>query len=260
MQVYAEDETGFISARLAEKRKNYVCPECKQIVRLRGGVERQSHFFHVLPNLNCRLAQKSLTHLRIQKFLTHLLQNEDAVMEKPFLEINRIADVACLKTNKIFEIQYSPISYEEAFQRCIDYESLGFELIWILHINSFGETKKMSDAEKFLRTRNCYFTNMDGKGSGEIYDQREELHGNIRKYWDPPIPIDLKKCFSIPRTLKLPPEKSGWTLYHKWDVIYFLLKGMKTEVFDPNETDEKPLSFKEQYMEWLYMLLERSSK
>lgn len=258
MQIYAKDKMGSISARLAEKQKNYSCPECGQKVRLRGGVERQAHFFHIESKKKCRLAQKGLIHLHVQKFLVHLLEGEEAVMEKFFPEKKRVADVACMKTKKVFEVQYSPISFEEVRQRCADYEDLGFQVIWILHIHQFNK-KKMTQAELFLRSKNCYFSNMDAKGSGIIFDQREKLHGSRRKYWGNRTSVNLQKSYSISGDLTLPDFKKNWTLCHEGDVIYHFLKGGDETIFNPSR-QRKPLMLKEKYMEWLYMLLERNVK
>ncbi|HSX04282.1 MAG TPA: competence protein CoiA family protein [Rhabdochlamydiaceae bacterium] len=197
MQLYALSQKSLILASQAEKGKDYLCPECSSILRIRGGKERQLHFFHLKANDSCKQHQKGLIHLKLQLHLQTLLSEENPQLEFHFPEISRIADVACLKSKRIFEIQYSPISLEEAQNRTKDYESLGFRLIWILHDHQFNK-RKVSAAEAFLRTKTCYFTDFDKEGRGSAYDQFEILRGNRRVFRSPPFKVDLKNLLQHP--------------------------------------------------------------
>ena len=61
MQLYALDQQGKLtSARLAKKQTNYRCLECQQNIRLRGGPQRQPHFYHLDPTPFCRQHQSFL--------------------------------------------------------------------------------------------------------------------------------------------------------------------------------------------------------
>lgn len=191
MQLYAFHEKKFILAADASKGKDYLCPECSSTLRVRGGNRRQLHFFHLKAPPSCKQHQKGEIHLKLQLHLQTLLADEDPRLEFRFPQIDRIADVACLKSKKIFEIQYSPISFEEAQKRTQDYESLGFQVIWVLHDHQFNK-RKLSPAESYLRTKLCYFTDFDKQERGIIYDQLETVHGNRRVFRGPPIQVDVK--------------------------------------------------------------------
>lgn len=252
MQVYAFDETTPLLAAQAYKGKNYYCPQCQGVVRLRKGDQRQPHFFHLKLTSSCRLAQKGLPHLQLQFFIKNLFTF--AEMEVQFPSIGRIADVADMESKIIFEIQYSPMSLEEARGRCADYESLGFRIVWILHDDTFNQ-KTLSPAEKFLRTRTCYFSNMDGSGKGILYDQHEEIRGRWRRVKSSPLPIDLNALQPVEKiALK---HRIGWTLYCPGDLIDLSLQGK----FALPKRSLKPLQWlKDAYLAWLYILLAKSSK
>ena len=50
MQIYAYDQGGgFIAAHKAEERKDYFCPDCHEILRVRSGPFIRTHFFHFKP-------------------------------------------------------------------------------------------------------------------------------------------------------------------------------------------------------------------
>lgn len=263
MQIYALEKNRLISAKNAEKAKDYRCPECLGRVRYRGGKLRQSHFFHLKALSSCRQSQKGLIHLHMQLYLKDLLQHEGPVMEKIFPERGRIADVACLQTKKIFEIQYSPMSLKEAKARCLDYESLGFEMVWILHDHTFNQ-KKIAPSEQFLRTKTCYFSNMDAEGKGVIYDQFEQIVGKRRQFIGPKKEVDLRVLMKWPK-IKMPPlrflEKRAhtWPFYHRGDLIDLALSATFSI---PKIPQKKPWfnRLKEAYLVGFYMLLSRSSK
>lgn len=182
MQLYALDENSPVLAGEAVKQKNYQCPECLTFVRLRGGPHRQFHFYHTRSRPSCRQHQKSLAHLQLQLHLKSLIPNSS--LEKPFSQINRIADVAWEEKRIVFEIQCSPISLSEVQSRSEDYAKVGYTAVWILHDRRFNK-KNLSAAEFFLRTRKCYF----GR-ENLIYDQFEILQGSRRVLRGPQLPID----------------------------------------------------------------------
>jgi competence protein CoiA len=214
MQLYGLSQKNLILASDAEKGKDYLCPECRTTLRARKGQERQPHFFHLQAVPHCRQHQKGIIHLKLQFYIEALLHEEEPKLEYPFPSIGRIADVACLKSKKIFEIQYSPISLEEAAARCRDYENVGFELIWLLHDHRFNK-RKVAAAEAFLRQRACYFTDFDAKGIGLIYDQREILRDRYRLYRGKKIPIDLKKPLPPREPARAaPPRKPFFKKYY----------------------------------------------
>ena len=254
MQIYALDENQLISAYEAQKRKNYQCPECLNSVRFRSGRQKQPHFFHLSKHLFCHQSKKGMIHLRLQYFIKNLLKG--AEMEKSFPEINRIADVACMETKKIYEIQYSPLSLEEAKMRCADYERIGFEVIWILHEHTYNQ-KKLRPPERFLRTKTCYFSNMDAYGKGMIYDQMDIIQGFRRLFKSPLTPVNLEVSHPIPQSSNWPPflehRIKTWPFYHEGDVIDQTIK--KTFFSKPLVKKKFLIRIKEAYLALLHMLL-----
>lgn len=195
-----------------------------------------------------RQVQKSEIHLRLQRFIQYLFENE-AEMEKGFSSIHRIADIACLPSKKIYEIQCSPISLEEAKSRCADYESLGFQVIWVLHDKQFNP-HNMSPAEKFLQTKACYYTNMDKEGNGIIYDYLETLGKK---------PINLRKCYPLPAYFwpSLLSHRSQRPLFHEGD---FFDLAIKRKLTLPKQREKFLTKMKDGYLALLHMLLESSCR
>lgn len=259
MQIYALDESRLISALEADKGKNYLCPQCVAPVRVRQGDYRQSHFFHLSQNSRCRQSQKGEVHLTIQKMIHHMFPG--SVMEKPYPEIGRIADVADEEGKVIYEIQYSPISLREAKERSQDYESLGYSVVWLLHQETFNR-EIVTPGEFFLRTKTCYYTNIDEKGNGVIFDQLDSFIGKKRAYTTHLTTVSLRQRRPLP-PFKWPKELAyreiGWALMHQGDVCDMALKGK----FFPVEQDEKISlwnQLKEIYLTALHLVLSRSAK
>lgn len=193
MQLYALDQHGaFISASHASKQCNYYCLECRGLVRLRSGVHRRKHYYHIASTTSCRLNGKSLIHLQTQCFIQNLLTEKECVLEAPFPNIQRIADAVWLSKKIIFEIQCSPIRREEVLQRNQDYQKEGYQVIWIFHERSFNRWK-ISGAELALRYSPYYYTNIDEEGRGCIYDQFDLIMKGIRHTSLGVLPIDLAR-------------------------------------------------------------------
>ncbi|MBI2742335.1 MAG: hypothetical protein HYX48_00260 [Chlamydiales bacterium] len=192
MQFYALDGDFPILATHAQRHEEYRCPECKGAVRLRKGAHRQPHFYHPTVPALCLQHKKSLTHLRIQWIIQALFPSGEARMERPFPEIGRIADVAWERGKIVFEIQYSPISLQEARSRCADYRSIGYTPIWILHEKQFNK-RKICAAEQLLRKTGAYYTNIDEKGHGEIFDQFDICLRGRRLFSGPRLKVNVKE-------------------------------------------------------------------
>lgn len=201
MQLYALEEKGLaIFANAALRGQDYTCLECQGIVRVRGGLHRQNHFYHLQQERTCRQNAKGMEHIQLQSYLHRLLPGQ-CELEKRFPEIGRIADVVWESEKLIFEIQCSPISAEEVRLRIQDYESLGFRVVWILHDKQFN-TRRISAAELYLTPRPHYYTNINKEGSGIIYDQFDVISKGLRLLKSPPFPVDLR--YPV-RELPLPP-------------------------------------------------------
>lgn len=200
MQLYALDFEGqLINARQALRQTDYQCLECQQIIRLRGGPQRQRHFYHLDPTPFCRQHQKGPIHLQLQSFFFQQLPFGDCQLECSFPSIRRIADVAWPSQKIIFEIQCSPISPQEVLARNQDYQKLGWNVIWILHDQRYNQTR-LSSAELALRCSPHFYTNMNAVGSGMIYDQFQVCENGVRLKCLPPLPVNI--------TDKLPVDSS----------------------------------------------------
>lgn len=193
MQLYALDrEKKLIFAGDALKQTDYFCLECESPVRRRGGLHRKDHFYHLEALRDCRQNGKTLEHLNVQFFCLQALPQGECVLEKRFPDINRIADVVWEPKKLIFEIQCSPISSNEVYERNQDYKKIGYEVVWILHDKRFNQ-KRLSGAEHFLYSSPHYFTNMTEEGKGEIYDQFSLIDRGLRLNRLKPLPIDIRQ-------------------------------------------------------------------
>lgn len=197
MQWVALDGKSFITAAQAERKKDYQCPECHLTIRLRAGPHRQSHFYHLRSSATCPQHQKTAEHLQTQHTLAALGAADDARIEAPFPTIGRIADVAFFRLRTVVEIQVSPLSLEEAQARTRDYLSLGWQIVWILHEQTFNR-KRLAPAERHLRTyTTCYFTNISPQGQGIFYDQFEAWQHYERIAKGPALPVAPHRLFPM---------------------------------------------------------------
>ena len=179
-----------VLAEHASKGKDYFCPECFKPVRLRKGPMRRPHFFHKAKRKACRQFKKSWTHLQIQLHILNLLPKDQAILEKPFPEIKRVADVVWITQGIVFEIQCSPISLIECQERNADYRSLGLTTVWILQDHKFNR-RFLTATEKNLRLSLCFFSHIDRFDHCHIYDQFEVIKDAKRLYRSRRLPVDL---------------------------------------------------------------------
>jgi len=248
MQFYAlEDRSVPVSAAKAIKQKDYQCPECSGILRLRGGVHKQLHFYHLKGNPHCFQHRKSLSHLQAQRKILSILPEGQASMEKAFPSIQRIADVVWEEEKLVFEVQCSPITSSEVQERNRDYAELGYQVIWILHCRRFNQ-KKMSAAELHLCGSPRYFTDIDEKGEGKIYDQFEIVRSPVRRYRGIPLTVDLSvphpMTSSLKERVRIP--ESLLSRFETWPV-YFLGDLVDSSIKRGNLYTEKLLLIEERY-------------
>lgn len=222
MQLFAANKNGeMISVQQANRQENYICLECKGLVRRRAGLQRTPHFFHLRHTTLCRLSNKSLPHLQTQRYLQSLFPLGDCELEHPFPRINRIADVVWISRKMIFEVQCSPIDPQEIHNRNRDYSREGYQVIWILHDKRYNQWK-VSSAEYALRHTPHYFTNMNDEGVGLIYDQDSLINHGIRKARTPIVQVDLARPQTIkkkqsPESLKY--RELYWPLHFAGDLL-----------------------------------------
>lgn len=198
MQLYALDHLDQpVFIKHAAKGKDYHCLECSNLVRVRSGLHRQPHFYHLQPLSVCRLSGKTMQHLQVQWFLFDQLPAQDCQLEYRFPSIGRIADVAWLSQKIVFEVQCSSITAAEVAQRNADYEQLGWRVVWILHDSRYNQ-KRLSAAEVYLENFPHYFTTIDAVGKGYIYDQLSVRQKGERILFSPRLPLSLPSFFTSP--------------------------------------------------------------
>jgi len=155
---------------------------------------------------------KSIAHKEIQHHL-----------KKQIPEIELEKTINCRRTDAlweakkiVFEIQISPITYNEAVLRSQDYTTSGYHIVWLLHDQEFNQSKA-SLAERFLRNSYpTYYTN-----GALFYDQIDVFDGKVRRYKSDPLPIQLQSPFAP--FLKIPYRT--WPLHfvgdlHTWCAIH----------------------------------------
>lgn len=270
MHLYALDEKeNLISAHQADKQTNYFCRECRCVVRCRGGFLRQVHFYHLEPNRTCRQSGKSLIHLQIQQYMQTVLPTSECELEKRFPLINRIADVVWEEKKLIFEIQCSPISAREIEGRNHDYQSLGYQVIWIMHDHLYNKNR-LTAAEYFLQESPHYFTDMNAEGQGRIYDQCDwiEKGKRLKSMGSREVNISshclckeqLFSNYDYPTWLKK--RIQSWPIYFSGDFLDHLLmsKDVKAgeigqETFIELEKSQTQLGLRERVMNMINFIM-----
>lgn len=196
MQWVALKQTKRITAELAEKGVEYLCPECFSPVQMRSGPHRQPHYYHISRNILCRQHGKTAFHLETQLAIQRALPQNEGILEYAFPSIGRIADVAWLEKKIVYEVQCSNISYKEIQERTHDYKSLDFHIVWILHDRRYNR-RRLSAAEIFLKERLHYFSSIDANGSGTIYDQFSVTRNAKRTFKGIKLPISISKPYRM---------------------------------------------------------------
>ena len=218
MQRRAFSSSGeLVDAQDAVHHRDYLCPECRGVVRLRRGEERAAHFFHRNEGVSCRLRLKDGLHEAVQQRLAESLGEASCRVECHFPEISRIADVAYLPKKVVFEVQVSPIRPEEAIKRTLDYWNAGWHVIWILHVQTFG-FYRASPFERALLPIPHYFASFGFRG-GQLWDEISSVL-RTRRVWYlfPPrrrslASVDIEVRNEPPQALlshPFPPTPQAW--------------------------------------------------
>lgn len=232
MQLFAYDNhKNLVSARNAVKQHDYFCLECAAVVRLRAGIHRQAHYYHLTSDKSCRQNGKSMEHLQVQFAIKNLLPEEESFLEYRFPIINRVADVVWLSKKLVFEVQCSFITAQEVKERNRDYETQGFQPVWILHDRRYNQ-KRRSAAEQFLHEHPHYFTNIDEHGFGTIYDQLA-LGFKREKLWGPQA-IALASCNQVNPEMEIKPSFLQPRIKRN---IYFSGDLLSQFLLDPSQFD-----------------------
>jgi competence protein CoiA len=178
-------------------------------------------------NLTLNARNKSTIHQAIQKKIKHNFPKNTCSLEVHFPQINRIADVVYHPSKLIFEVQYSLISLKELQHRQLDYNSIGYQVIWILHDTSFHHIKLLP-VENYLQHFPHYFTNINSEGKGIIYDQPaliklKQRKQNLKKQevsFYPPLVLKKREYKKLPPFLKKRLKFFKFYLLHDYTDIY----------------------------------------
>lgn len=149
-------------------------------------------------------------------------------VEKRFAHINRIADLVWEQKKVIFEIQCSFIEPKEVIARIKDYESIGYDVIWLLDDVKFNQTY-LTKAEVLMRSRGGKYVHV-GNSACLFYDQVERRIGRKIVDKSPIMPIELTGLYlrvSAGTTLNAIPK----SLQSQWRLARHLFPGQALDLF-----------------------------
>lgn len=198
MALYAVDQDDLIFAGHAEPGKVYWCLDCFGPVKRRLGKDRIPHFYHIQSAPHCRLHSKTEDHLRAQLQLQKFFAPGVIQIERPFIKINRVADVCWESEKIIFEIQCSPITEKEAELRINDYRLQGYDVIWLLDDKRYNK-RILRPAEEYLRRHSAYYVTIKPGLESDFYDQFEVFAEARRIKKGRGMPLDLQKVRKRPK-------------------------------------------------------------
>ncbi len=176
-------------------------------------------------------------HRTIQLKIADEIGRDKIKIEHPFPR--HFADLYWPEKKIIIEIQCTPISLHEAIRRTLDYENLGFDVVWILHQKSFNKAT-LTPTELYLRSRNALYTNIFTNNTGIIYDQDEVIAGHRRLFRSSPYPIDIT----------MPEKLSLLTKCRKQMMIDALWRVGKSSIGFKGDRRQKDLK---NLLKWLYI-------
>lgn len=198
MALYAVENDDLIYASCAEPQKVYWCLDCFGPVKRRRGKRHFYHFYHIQSAPNCRLYSKTEDHLLAQLQLQKLFPTGILQIERPFIQIHRIADVLWEKEKIVFEIQCSSISLVEAEMRIRDYRSIGLDIIWLLDDKRYNK-RIARPTEEYLRQNSAYYMSIKQGLYSKYYDQFEVFSSGQRVKRGQRLHIDLQKLRQRPK-------------------------------------------------------------
>lgn len=194
---FSEERQERVDAEVAEPGRDYLCPECHGVLRVRQGDIRVPHFFHRNEGTSCRHQRNDGLHRAVQMWLLSQLGESSCTLECFFPSIVRVADVAYHPAKVVFEVQRSPIDAQEALARTESYWSIGWHVIWILHVARYGKVAS-TPFERSLAGIPHYFTDIGFRG-GRLWDEWSCVRGR-RRYWYvfPPVRRYLDTVHILP--------------------------------------------------------------
>jgi len=197
MALYAYEDELLIYAADAEETQKYRCSHCRSTVKVRKGRFRVPHFYHLSRSPSCRLYSKSQDHLLAQLAIQKLLPPGETTIEKPFIEISRVADLIWERPKLAFEIQCSHLRPKEVEQRMVDYAKVGYQVVWILDDRIFNK-RSVSPSEQLIRLNPSYYATLRKQIFPIFYDQFEVLINQKRIKKGHRLKVHLQRPYPIP--------------------------------------------------------------
>ncbi len=198
MALYAVDDADLIHAGHAEPGKVYWCLDCFGPVKKRRGKKPFPHFYHLKPSPQCRLYSKTENHLLAQIQLQKFFPEGVLQIERPFIEIGRVADICWEQEKIVFEVQCSSLTEKEAEMRISDYRSTGYEVVWLLDDKRYNR-RVARPGEEYLRRHSAYYLSIQRGLNSKYYDQFEIFARGLRVKKGNPMPVDFRKIRLMPR-------------------------------------------------------------
>ncbi|UDM32455.1 competence protein CoiA [Lentilactobacillus laojiaonis] len=124
-----------VVANQASKHEKYICPNCQEIVTLRQGTIKISHFAHQKDSNCTKLSEnESRAHLLGKLFIyqSYVKLDSHIALEVVFKDIEQRADVCLPQCNLIIEYQCSPIKFDKLLKRTKGYQKMGYTVLWLL--------------------------------------------------------------------------------------------------------------------------------
>ncbi|MCI5051640.1 MAG: hypothetical protein MRY21_00715 [Simkaniaceae bacterium] len=247
MQLLALNGSKKIWPYEANQGQEYTCPDCGYPVKLRWGIVRRPHFYHVYESPKCKKLSTKL-HRSIQYYIYRLLHFQTVEIEKSYPEIDRIADIFWAEKKIIFEVQCTMIPFKEMQDRVRDYASLGLQVVWLLHANNPWLTSATWDDLKKLPH---FYTNLDLRDNGVFFDQIWlEGHGKSAPYvveLDAPLPM---RHFPMPVPDLLIERTRNRRYYFQGDYLHFWTK-------HPYMIPKREPRRKNWYVKWIDNLIKK---
>lgn len=148
------------------ERVDYICPHCKEIVRIKKGLIKIPHFAHKSLS-DCGGEPETELHVKMKLQIAEILglSLENLEISHKYKDSRVISDVYDPKTNIAYEIQCNSLSLAEMEKRWKKYEELGMNQVWIFKQNDFEKCYSQFCLDKVSlhnESRGLYFNN-EGK-------------------------------------------------------------------------------------------------
>ncbi len=207
--------------------------------------------------------------MRAQLQLEKLFPPSILQLERPFIKIDRVADLCWENEKIIFEIQCSMIAEKEAQSRIRDYRSIGYQVIWLLDDRVFNKSV-LRPAEAFLRSQASYFLDLKPGLFSDYYDQFEIFFEGKRIKKGRKLWIDLQQPRRSPseypkdfpeQIMRRIPEQPTYFYRDRISVAMQSLKAPSLRLFLENwraleiQFKEKPKKKPSAWKKWIYKRL-----